>query len=377
MDRGRPTVCHLTTVHNPFDHRVFEKECITLVSAGYDVTLIAVHARDECVRGVRILGLPTPPNRLQRMVATRAALLHRAREAKADVYHFHDPELLPTGMALAADGHRVIYDVHEDVPRDLRERHYMPWGFSHAVGAAVGALEAHAARRLSAIVAATPFIGSRFRRYTRSVEVIRNYPSLHDFDLPRHARRSARQSYIAYAGSIDKSRGLLPLIDALELVNQSQRVTLLLAGRFFPSTFRDVLAARPGWRFVEEAGPLSRAALRDFLARASAGIVLGEPNPNMYHGISNKLFEYMASGLAVVASDFPEWSAVVHDARCGVSVATLAPNDIATAIRRLLADPTETEAMGRRGRAAIEHVYNWDTQAGLLLQLYDRILRPA
>ncbi len=253
----------------------------------------------------------------------------------------------------------------------------MPWGVSHAVGTAVGVLEAFAARRLSAIVAATPFIAERFRRINSAVEVVRNYPSLNDFSNPREAPWSAREGSVAYAGSIDSSRGPAPLIDALEIVNESMRVKLLLAGRYFPTHFRDALAARPGWRFVEEAGALSRAALRDFLARASAGVVLGEPNPNMYHGISNKLFEYMASGLAVVASDFPEWTAVVNDAQCGVTVSSLEPNDVADAIRRVLANPAETEAMGRRGRAAIERVYNWDTQASALLRLYDRLLATA
>ena len=60
-------VCILTTVHPPFDTRIFHKQAKTLVKAGYNVILIVQHDGDTGVDGIRIIGLPKPRNRFTRI----------------------------------------------------------------------------------------------------------------------------------------------------------------------------------------------------------------------------------------------------------------------------------------------------------------------
>ena len=91
---------HLTSVHSPFDTRIFFKECLSLVEAGYQVTLIAPHTHDETVQGVRILALPSSSNRMSRMTLRVWRVYQLAKKLNADLYHFHDPELIPLGMLL-------------------------------------------------------------------------------------------------------------------------------------------------------------------------------------------------------------------------------------------------------------------------------------
>ena len=112
-------IAHLTSVHPAFDNRVFFKECRSLVQAGYNLALVAPHKHDEIVEGIRIHAIPKPRNRLKRMVGASAHVFRKAVELKADLYHFHDPELLPVGLILKARGKRVIYDIHEDLPRAI------------------------------------------------------------------------------------------------------------------------------------------------------------------------------------------------------------------------------------------------------------------
>ena len=81
----------------------------------------------------------------------------------------------------------------------------------------------------------------------------------------------------------------------------------------------------------------------------------------------------MAAGVPVVASDFPLWRRIVGEAGCGLLVDPLDPAAIAGAIRRLLSDPAEAEAMGRRGRAAILDRFAWHTEEAKLLALYSHL----
>ena len=119
-------VCILTSVHPPFDTRMFHKEAKSLVRAGYTLTLVAQHDKEEIVDGIRIIPLPKPKNRFERMTKTVWKLFMLALKEKADVYHFHDLELIPVGLFLKVFCRRVIYDIHEDYITSIDQKEYLP-----------------------------------------------------------------------------------------------------------------------------------------------------------------------------------------------------------------------------------------------------------
>ena len=139
-DRARPRAVHLTSVHRPFDSRIFHKECRTLLAAGFDVVLVAPHDREETVDGVHVVPIAKAGRRLARFWRSGRDVLRRATELDGDVYHFHDPELIPVGLVLRLRGKRVIYDVHEDLPRDVLDKAWIPgplrWLTARAAAAA-------------------------------------------------------------------------------------------------------------------------------------------------------------------------------------------------------------------------------------------------
>ncbi|MCD6321857.1 MAG: hypothetical protein J7L77_02410, partial [Clostridiales bacterium] len=115
-------ICILTSVHSPFDVRIFHKEAKSLIKGGYDVTLIAQHEKSEIVEGIKIIALPKQKNRFARMTKTVWMIFKLALKENAEIYHFHDPELMPLAKLMSLMGKLVIYDMHENVPRQINDK---------------------------------------------------------------------------------------------------------------------------------------------------------------------------------------------------------------------------------------------------------------
>lgn len=364
---------HLTSAHSPFDTRIFHKECRALVEAGYEVVLVAPHDRDEVVEGVRIRALPRPRGRAARMTCTVGQVLRAALAEDAAIYHFHDPELIPVGLLLKLRGKQVVYDVHEDLPRQILSKHWIPRRLRTPIARLMEGLEAVSVRAYDGISAATPAIARRFPE-TKTVTV-QNFPLIGELADAGAKPYSERGLMIAYVGGIAAIRGARETVEAMELLPASLGAQLLLAGSFSPPNLETELQQMPGWRRVRFLGWRGREDIRSLLAEARIGLVTLHPVKNYLDSYPVKLFEYMSAGLPVIASDFPLWRKIVEGAKCGVLVDPLDPRAIAEAIQWLLEHPREAEAMGRRGREAVLAHYNWDGEAEKLLALYKRLAK--
>lgn len=371
-------VCHFSSVHPRLDIRIYRKQCVSLAQAGFDVHLVigasAAQVAEAAGAGVTIHALaPLAGGRLRRMVAQGYRCYRAARALDADVYHFHDPELIPYGLLLSWQGRKVIYDLHEDLRADIHSKQWIPSLLRHVIGALARGVEHFAARRFAAMVAATPYIGALFEHSAARVAVIHNYPMINELAAAPSTAPTAstiKPDSICYVGAINEMRGIRYIIDALEIVP----VKLLLAGVFEPPSLRAELKAYRGWRQVEECGFVDRQKVADIMARSICGLVTLKPEPNFINALPIKLFEYMSAGLPVIASDFPLWRGIVEDAGCGVCVDPENPNAIALAINFFLTHPEQAEAMGRNGRRAAENKYRWDREGAKLVALYGDIL---
>jgi glycosyltransferase involved in cell wall biosynthesis len=371
-------VVHLTSVHRQPDARIFVKQCRSLVAAGYRVTLVAPVGRDEVADGVEIRAVRPAAGRRDRMTRVVREVLRTARDLDADLYHFHDPELLPVGLRLKRLGRPVIYDVHEDVPGDIRAKSWIAPPLRRPVSLGADRLERSIAARLDAVVAAAPPLAERFAGACVPTVTVNNFAILDGAGEP--APWGEREAAVCYFGAITPSRGVMEMLDAVERAD----VTLLLAGRFTEG-HRERAAARPGWRRVERLTPApdpeegvltamrrQQREVAEALSRARAGLLLpaATPNHQEMHLRSHKLFEYMAGGLPVIVSDLPAWRDFVKEHGCGICVDPTDAAAIAGGIRRILDDPAEAERMGARGREAARRAYAWEPEARTLLALY-------
>ncbi|MBK7785324.1 MAG: glycosyltransferase family 4 protein [Gemmatimonadetes bacterium] len=359
----------LTSVHAPFDTRIFQKEARSLARAGHEVHLFAPHDRDERRDGVFVHGLGRPRNRIVRMVRMPLQLFAAAVRSRAQVCHFHDPELLFVGLALKLLGRRVVYDVHEDVPKDLRAKPYLPRWARPGISVVVGALQRRIARLLDRVVVAREDLLPAFQGHPGLV-LVRNFPILEMFAQGGRPTDGSGPPRLVYVGGLTPIRGVVEMIAALSLLPAGlEGVRLAIYGRF-SAGLQARCEALPGWSRVDYHGEVAYARVVDGLAAADVGVVCFLPVPNNVNSGPTKLFEYMAAGLAVIASDFPMWREVVDGAACGLCVDPAEPAQIASAIVQLAADRSGTAEMGRRGRTAAVERYSWEAEATRLIAMY-------
>lgn len=367
-------VAILTSVHPPFDTRIFQKQARALAAAGYDVTLVVPHERDETVDGVRVRALPPAGNRLRRMMISPPRMLQEALRLRADIYHFHDPELIPVGLALKALGRRVIYDVHEDVPKSIEGKTYLHPAVIRPLALTSRVLERSASRAFDLVILARDDIADAFQAHPRTL-LIRNYPSRAAFPAVDRAPRPQGDFVVAYSGGLTAGRGAVEMVEALGRVPERCRARMVIFGKFWPDELERRVRSLPGFARVDYRGWVPYETLPAQLTRADAGIVCFLPEPNHVNAGPTKLFEYMACGLPVVASDFPMWREVIAGNDCGLLVDPADPASIAAALERLADDPQGRARMGENGRRAVLRTYNWEAEAERLLEAYARLLR--
>lgn len=361
-------VVHMASNHQPFDTRIFLKECRTLAQHGYDVTFVVPHTHDEVRDGVRIRAVPIPKTRRERMLVTAWRVFRAALAERADVYHFHDPELVPYGWLLRLLGKRVIYDVHEDRPEQILSKSWIHPLLRRPIAFATEALEWLSARIFDHIIVVTPTIAQRFPDHKTTL--VQNYPILDELACAPEVHTACNKNMIAFVGGITEIRGIKEMVTAMSLLPEDVNATLVLAGTFSPPSLEEVVSRLPGWQRTEARGWQSREEVAKLLAQSKVGLVLYHPEPNHIDAQPNKLFEYMSAGVPVIASDFPLWREIVEGAECGLLVNPLDPKEIAEAIYHILSRPEYAMAMGQRGKEAVYSSYNWDKEAKRLLQIY-------
>ncbi len=362
-------VCHLTSVHHRNDTRIFHKELPALAEAGMDVCVVVADGKgDEQRPGYLIYDVGSSSSRLQRISLTTKKVFRKAMELDADIYHFHDPELLLIGKKLKKKGKKVIYDAHEDVPRQILSKYWINKHIRKLLSATTERYENSVCKKLDFIITATPFIRERFLKINPNVLDINNFPVL-DFEkkLPDW---SNKENKICYIGSLTKVRGISELIQSLSLANN---VTMELAGVYMPESYRDEIIKTKGWDMVTEYGFVNRKTANEIMGRSMAGLVVLHPIINYIDSLPVKMFEYMGAGIPVIASNFPLWKEIIEKNNCGICVDPLNTEEIAYAINRLTENPEKAMKMGQNGFRLVQEKYNWEIENKKLLKIYQTL----
>lgn len=370
MTRPPLHVAHLTSAHRAYANRIFHKEARALRDAGYAVSIVAPHPRAERREGIDIVPVTPSARRPRRFTITVADVYAKALALDADLYHFHDAELLPAAVALkVAHGKRVVYDVHEQVPDQVRDLDRIPGQPLRTLLAwHVDRFERAAATVFDGVIGAIPGITRRFEGLT-ATETIRNLVRLSAVDDAEPVASPSVPALI-YAGTLTPQRGIRELVEAVSYLEHPAELWLL--GDWWPAGFRDACRELPGWKRVVDVGYVAPEQVPRYLKAATVGMHMVHPISKYRGGLAVKVLEYMASGLPFVVTDDPYKRDQFGEV--GLFADPRDPASIAASVDRLLGDAALRRRLGRRARALAERAYSWEVEQQRLVEFYDRIL---
>ena len=335
--------------------------------------MIALAEKNAEVDDVKIIALKNYHNRFLRFLITDPILLISAIREGADVYHFHDPELVVAGLVLRSLGKKVIYDVHEDVVPDLSIKKWLPL---KPLAKAVYLMFESLAKKSFYFVFAEKSYEKRYdlpvSRYVR----VQNFAPLADLQTNSPAYNPNSRT-IAFVGFLSARRGLPFMIDALAILRKKGIIVhLKCIGEVNPEVEQILQSSNVYSEIkgqVEFLGyipfPESIYEVRDCLA----GLALPENLPNHVSSYPTKMFEYMAIGLPVISSDFELYRDVIKKYDCGLTVNPEDSQAIANAIEFLVVHPDDASRYSANAKKAVQN-FDWKTEEEKLLDFYQKII---
>lgn len=358
-------VCHITSAHKWDDIRIFRKQCVSLAKAGFETYLLSFDSPSEKINMVNIVNAGTKPvNRISRITKSTKILLFYAKKINADIYHLHDPELLPLGLKLIKNGKKVIYDAHEDLPQQILGKYWIPTLLRKLISNIAKLYLKYAISKLSASVGATPIITEKLVKFNANSINVNNFPLLEELSYLNS--NSEKKQIFCYIGGLFKSRGLMEMLTAIENVDAE----LYLAGNFSPESLELEVRNHAAWHKVKYLGFLERKNVYQLMNSSVAGLVILHPLQSYIDSLPIKMFEYMSSGIPVICSDFEIWKSIVEQERCGICVNPLNVKEISDAMNFLLNNTEKSKLMGINGKKAVLEKYNWQVEEKKLLELY-------
>ncbi len=365
------TICHISTVHPWNDTRILYRECGYLVKSGFDVYLVITADGDRVVNGVKIRALKAVGSRLGRMLFMPYRAMRKALATGANVFHYHDPELLPIGFLLRwVYNKKVIFDVHEDIPGHLKSKEYLPKVLRGGISCLYKLCERILLCGQEIVVANESCVGN----YPERAVLVQNYPEM----AGKSNTVKVGRPRLVYVGAVEEIRGVFIYLElAKRLKAAGKDVEMYIIGQYNTDLgekiFSFISENNLGDR-VHITGRVNWQEAMEIVAGASVGLCILKPEPNFISCLATKILEYMMAGVPVLCSDFAVWRKYVSDCQSGRMVDPLDDDEIFRVCCEMLEDPAGAEGFAVNGLRAVTDKYNWQVEYAKLLKCYENCI---
>lgn len=372
--KNKIKVCHVTSAHNRYDGRIFLKQCTSLANNGYDVILVCCdNLPNEIKDGVHIISTNKKFNSVyDRFFNSKKVLKKKCLEINADIYEFHDPDLLSLALDIKKLGKKVIFDSHEDYPALFLERDWIPKLLKRILSNFYEMKEKRVFKKLDYIICVADYQIERINKINTNVSIITNYPIIKNIEIRK--KRDDNVTKLCFAGGV---RDYWNHDTIIKVINNIDNVKYTLAGNYTNNYFK-YLSELPGFEKLCFLGKIDHNKVEDLYYNSDIGMALCSYRPNTGYkkgsmGIT-KIFEYMMYEIPVIFTDFEVFLTILEEGKFGIAVNPYSESEVKAAIEYLIKNPKEAIEMGKRGRQLIIDTYNWETQIPILLNIYKRVL---
>lgn len=365
-------IVHISSVHHAQDPRIRHKQMQSIQARGWRVTLISGDRQAGGSDHQTVIPLaPGREHRVLRMALTAPRAIIQALTLNADIYHIHDPELLPWALLLKLKGRPVVYDIHEDYSASIRQKTYLPRFLRPVLAQAAGLAERLLAAQYHQVIAEAYYS----RRFPKAQPIL-NYPILSKVAWGNAFAPFSKR--LLYTGNLTEQRGAL-LLGRLTAARPD--FTLVACG-YCPAKVAKAMRSEAGSNMhaLQIIGLDRHVSFSEIMEHYQAGNWLAGlalfPDSEHYREKQlTKFFEYMAAGLPIVASNFSAWQGLIQEQGLGLCVDAESPASVADALDWLYEHPEQARAMGQKGRELVAGPYNWERQAQRLLEFYQQIAK--
>lgn len=364
-------ICHISTVHSGTDIRIFHKECVSLAANGHRVTYIHPGTGSETLKGVLLIGtgIYNYKNKFIRMTKGALETVNLALSLNPDVIHIHDGELVRYIKKIKRMGIRVVYDAHENLPMQILEKEWLKPFIRPMLSRLSDIIEKYYSKYADLVLVVADKTCERFEKLSIRTVQLKNYPIITEFEdinIDYGVKKEAKT--VCYSGAVWSERGLDTMCDAMSGLKD---IRFIIAGRIDHPKKKWFISNLS--KNIEYKGYLSRTDVLKLYEQSIAGLCLFKPYPNNMIDPPTKIFEYMAAGIPVIASDFESMSGIVEKYNCGICVNPLDISQIRKAVEFILDNPDRAEEMGQNGRNAVAEYLNWEKHSEVLIYEYNRL----
>lgn len=374
--------------HTLDDDRVTRKQAASLANLGHDVTVCAWRRYDFEEPHVRLIdlhrlrtGQDNTADRKERLsrkdrLMCLGALHSLVLREKPDLLIAH--ELETAALACWIRLRRqvpYVFDVHEMYDETVRNR--APRGFRFAASRVVRLLLRVIARKAETITVVSPIAARFFNEIAPGIpiEQLHNSPLVEYFP---YNDLEGSVPIIVHEGTLSMNRGAMQMLEALSIVKKTHDFKFLVLGSIVQE-IRDQFLSKIrqlGLQdIVEMPGRLPWTEFGKVEASGQIGLICMQPLPNNMKSLSNKLYNYMACGLAVIGPKKSATEELLLKYQAGLCVDTTKPDEIAEAVVYLLKNPEIRRGMAARGRRAIEQDLGWHCMEIRMQKVYSRIAK--
>lgn len=363
-------IVHISSVHNANDPRIRLKELREIVNYGHTATLVTGDKNaknsnsEDSVNLIHVF--PGNSNRLLRLFITSPLAILKAFCIDADIYHFHDPELLPWIIFLKLKSVPIVYDIHEDYVTSIRQKKYLPKPLKYFLSSLFIFCEYVFGYFCEKIIAEKYYS----KRHPDSIQIL-NYPSknLSECEIVF----CPKSNQVIYTGSITEDRGAIKIA---KFFGSQSKWRVRLIGKCTLKVFSAIQSNIEGYfnsidiPYIDKYVPFSKIEFNYKNGKWLAGLALFPDSLHYRNKELTKFFEYMAVGLPIIASNFPVWVDLIEKSGVGLCVDPDNPQEIVAALNWLSENPEEAKLMALNGQNMVRTLYNWESEGLRLINFY-------